>query len=146
MALRVMTSIRVADIIQIQLLAVRKCASDSSPYVRKCAANAISKIYKLDPDQAETLHGLIEKLLRDSSTSASRWHSFRYARYIRTQFVDPAPGAADSGDRACEWQSRDARCGRGGVVMGGSVSDAPRPLAQNPLPPRRHGLPVVCRG
>ena len=60
MALRVMTSIRVADIIQIQLLAVRKCASDSSPYVRKCAANAISKIYKLDPDQLETLEGIIE--------------------------------------------------------------------------------------
>ncbi|EGB09559.1 hypothetical protein AURANDRAFT_24528 [Aureococcus anophagefferens] len=133
MALRVMTSIRVADIIQIQLLAVRKCASDSSPYVRKCAANAISKIYKLDPDQAETLHGLIEKLLRDSSTMVlgsavqafsevcpDNWallhRAYRklchlladvdewaqiiilktLARYIRTQFVDPAPGAADA--------------------------------------------------
>ena len=41
LALRVMTSIRVGDIIQIQLLAVRKCASDSSPYVRKCAANGM---------------------------------------------------------------------------------------------------------
>ncbi|KAH8075589.1 hypothetical protein JL721_1603 [Aureococcus anophagefferens] len=109
MALRVMTSIRVADIIQIQLLAVRKCASDSSPYVRKCAANAISKIYKLDPDQAETLHGLIEKLLRDSSTMRKLCHLLAdvdewaqiiilktLARYIRTQFVDPAPGAADA--------------------------------------------------
>ena len=35
MALRVMTSIRVPDVIQIQLLAVKKCAGDSSPYVRK---------------------------------------------------------------------------------------------------------------
>lgn len=38
LALRVMTSIRCPDIIQIQLLAVRKCASDSSPYVKRCAA------------------------------------------------------------------------------------------------------------
>ena len=44
LALRVMTSIRVGDIIQIQLLAVRKCASDSSPYVRKCAANGKQQI------------------------------------------------------------------------------------------------------
>lgn len=44
LALRVMTSIRVGDIIQIQLLAVRKCASDSSPYVRKCAANGTQQI------------------------------------------------------------------------------------------------------
>ncbi|CAM9821562.1 unnamed protein product, partial [Hapterophycus canaliculatus] len=55
LALRVMTSIRVPDIIQIQLLAVRDCASDSSPYVRKCAANAIPKIFVLDPDQAPQL-------------------------------------------------------------------------------------------
>ena len=47
LALRVMTSIRVADIIQIQLLAVRKCATDSSPYVRKCAANAVPKIFSM---------------------------------------------------------------------------------------------------
>ena len=35
LALRVLSSIRVPEIIQIQLLAVKKCASDSSPYVRK---------------------------------------------------------------------------------------------------------------
>ncbi len=44
MALRVMTSIRVPDILALQLAAVKKCASDSSPYVRKCAAVAISKV------------------------------------------------------------------------------------------------------
>ena len=48
MALRVMTSIRVPDIIQIQMLAVRKCAADSSPYVRRCAANAAPKLSMLD--------------------------------------------------------------------------------------------------
>ncbi len=68
LALRVMTSIRVLDIIQIQLLAVRKCATDSSPYVRKCAANALAKIYSLDHEQLDHLKQILEKLLKDSST------------------------------------------------------------------------------
>ena len=68
MALRVMTSIRVADIIQIQLLAARKCASDSSPYVRKCAATSLTKIFTLDPEQLTNLTQILEKLLTDSST------------------------------------------------------------------------------
>lgn len=68
LALRVMTSIRVPDIIQIQLLAVRKCATDSSPYVRKCAATALAKIYSLDPEQLPHLKQILEGLLKDSST------------------------------------------------------------------------------
>lgn len=68
LALRVMTSIRVPDIIQIQLLAVRKCSGDSSPYVRKCAANALVKIYLLDKEQLESLKQILSSLLKDSST------------------------------------------------------------------------------
>ena len=68
LALRVMTSIRVPDIIQIQLLAVRKCATDSSPYVRKCAAVALTKVFSLDPEQLVNLKQILEKLLKDSST------------------------------------------------------------------------------
>jgi len=68
LALRVMTSIRVPDIIQIQLLAVRKCAGDGNPYVRKCAALALPKIHKLGPDHLPALKGLISQLLRDAST------------------------------------------------------------------------------
>lgn len=68
LALRVLTSIRVSDIIQIQLLAVRKCATDSSPYVRKCAATACTKIYSLDIEQLPQLQQLLDKLLKDNST------------------------------------------------------------------------------
>ncbi|KAJ0400427.1 hypothetical protein P43SY_001705 [Pythium insidiosum] len=68
LALRVMTSIRVRDIMQIQLIAIRKCAADSSPYVRKCAANAISKVFVVDADQKDVLAEIIGKLLNDSST------------------------------------------------------------------------------
>lgn len=68
LALRVMTSIRVLDIIQIQLHATKKCANDSSPYVRKCAANSLCKIYYLDNEQILYLKEILDKLLSDSST------------------------------------------------------------------------------
>lgn len=68
LALRVMTSIRVPDIIQIQLLAVRTCANDASAYVRKCAATALAKLFYLDRDQLPHIKAILEKLLLDSST------------------------------------------------------------------------------
>ena len=60
----VMRVIRVPDIIQIQMLAVRKCAADSSPYVRRCAANAAPKLSMLDREQVEPLAKILDKLLR----------------------------------------------------------------------------------
>lgn len=68
LALRVMTSIRVRDIVQIQLIAIRKCAADDSAYVRKCATNAISKVFVLDPEQENVLAEIIGELLNDPST------------------------------------------------------------------------------
>ncbi|KAH7485340.1 AP-3 complex subunit beta-1 [Phytophthora ramorum] len=68
LALRVMTSIRVRDILQIQLIAIRKCAADDSAYVRKCATNAISKVFAVDPEQKDVLAEIIGTLLNDSST------------------------------------------------------------------------------
>lgn len=68
LALRVMTSIRVRDILQIQLIAIRKCTADASAYVRKCAANAISKVFVVDPEQKDVLAEIIGKLLNDAST------------------------------------------------------------------------------
>ncbi len=44
-ALRVMSSIRVKIIVQLIVLAIQKCVKDTSPYVRKAAAHAISKVY-----------------------------------------------------------------------------------------------------
>ncbi|CAI5718546.1 unnamed protein product [Peronospora destructor] len=68
LALRVMTSIRVRDILQIQLIAIRKCAADESAYVRKCATNAISKVFVVEPEQKNVLAEIIGTLLNDSST------------------------------------------------------------------------------
>ncbi|KAN0027233.1 hypothetical protein ACTFIU_009923 [Dictyostelium citrinum] len=67
-ALRVMSSIRVIDIIEVIILAIEKSVKDTSPFVRKAAAFAIAKVHKLDCDKQEPLIELLEVLLNDTST------------------------------------------------------------------------------
>ncbi|RUS17230.1 adaptor-related protein complex 3 beta 2 subunit, isoform CRA_c, partial [Jimgerdemannia flammicorona] len=67
MALRVMSGIRVPVISPIIILAIKKCVTDMSPYVRKTAAHAIPKCYSLDPAQEEALVEIIQQLLGDTS-------------------------------------------------------------------------------
>ena len=67
LALRVMSSIRVQVIVPVVILAVRKCAVDPSPYVRKAAAHAIPKVFRLDPKRKDELTEIIETMLRDST-------------------------------------------------------------------------------
>jgi len=67
LALRVMSSIRVQVIVPVVILAARKCAVDPSPYVRKAAAHAIPKIYRMDSTRQEELIEIIETMLRDST-------------------------------------------------------------------------------
>jgi len=67
MALRVLSGIRVPMIGSIVVLAIKKCAADISPYVRKAAALAIPKCYSLDPSHQPDLINIISTLLRDRS-------------------------------------------------------------------------------
>ncbi|TFY72051.1 hypothetical protein EVG20_g958 [Dentipellis fragilis] len=67
MALRVLSGIRVPSIGSIVVLAIKKCASDVSPYVRKAAALAIPKCYSLDTSHLPSLIQIISNLLRDRS-------------------------------------------------------------------------------
>lgn len=68
LALRVLTSIRIPDILQIQILAIQKCAKDRSPYVRKCAANALAKLYpRADQQQKEMLLEIMTELLESDT-------------------------------------------------------------------------------
>jgi AP-3 complex subunit beta len=67
-ALRVLSSIRVPVIANIVVIAIRQCVSDLSPYVRKTAAHAITKVFNLDPSQLETLIEAIGQLLNDRTT------------------------------------------------------------------------------
>lgn len=66
-ALRVLSSIRVPIIVAILMLAIKEAVTDMSPYVRKTAANAIIKLYSLDPELKEDLVSIIEKLLADKT-------------------------------------------------------------------------------
>jgi AP-3 complex subunit beta len=68
LALRVMSSIRVNLITQIIVMAIKKCAGDVSPYVRKAACLAIPKAYALDNELRDELQEIIEKLLGDNNT------------------------------------------------------------------------------
>lgn len=67
MALRVLSGIKVPMIGNIVILAIKKCAADVSPYVRKSAALAIPKCYSLDANHLPALISIITTLLRDRS-------------------------------------------------------------------------------
>jgi AP-3 complex subunit beta len=88
MALRVLSGIRVPTIASLVVLAIKKCATDTSPYVRKAAALSIPKCYRcalsrsrpysrtdakqgvrhsLDDSQLPSLIEIISTLLRDRS-------------------------------------------------------------------------------
>ncbi|KAJ5782906.1 hypothetical protein N7457_004680 [Penicillium paradoxum] len=65
MALRTMSGIRVPVISQIVSLAIKRGCGDMSPHVRKAAALAIPKCYRLDPNTLPQLMGYLETLLGD---------------------------------------------------------------------------------
>jgi AP-3 complex subunit beta len=67
LGLRVMSSIRLRVIVQVVVLAIRKAAKDSSPYVRKAAAHALPKVYSLDEEQLPDLLDILQSLMRDHS-------------------------------------------------------------------------------
>lgn len=66
MALRTMSGIRVPVISQIVSLAIKRGCGDMSPHVRKAAALAIPKCYRLDPNTLPQLTGYISTLLGDA--------------------------------------------------------------------------------
>ena len=69
MALRVLCSIRVKEVVPIQLLSVKRLMRDMSPYVRKVCTLALTKIYTLDPSVKEDLIDILDSLLSDKAVS-----------------------------------------------------------------------------
>ena len=65
MALRVMSSIRVHMVVQIVMIAIRQCAVDASPYVRKAAAHAVPKVFNIDRDRLDELLEVLATLVKD---------------------------------------------------------------------------------
>jgi AP-3 complex subunit beta len=71
LALRVMSSIRVPVISQIVSLGIKRGAGDMSPLVRRAAALAIPKCYRLDPNTEPQLLEYLSTLLGDKQYSVS---------------------------------------------------------------------------
>ena len=74
LALRVLTCMDVPDVLQLQILGVRTCCKDGSPYVRKCAANAVEKLHPRclevgDSVQAEQLVKIVTTLLENDAST-----------------------------------------------------------------------------
>jgi AP-3 complex subunit beta len=69
MALRVLCSIRVREIVQIQVISIKKLMRDMSPYVRKVCAHALSKVYQLDSSVKESLVDILEVLMADKAVA-----------------------------------------------------------------------------
>ncbi|KAG6820486.1 hypothetical protein H0H93_016548 [Arthromyces matolae] len=67
MALRVLSGIKVPMIGSLVVLAIKKCAADISPYVRKNAALAIPKCFELDNSHLPSLIEVLTTLLNDRS-------------------------------------------------------------------------------
>ncbi|KAK5241397.1 AP-3 complex subunit beta, partial [Cryomyces antarcticus] len=65
LALRVMSGIRVPVIHQIVSIGIKRGCADMSPYVRKAAAFAIPKCYRLEPSTLPQLLEYLSKLLGD---------------------------------------------------------------------------------
>ena len=70
LALKILSSIRNKEIIEIVLDAVTKCALDGSPYVRKAAALAVVKINETCEEYTDELLPIIKRLLNDQSVVA----------------------------------------------------------------------------
>lgn len=67
MALRVLSSIKVAMVAPIVIMAVTKASRDPNLYVRKIAALAIPKCYQIDSSQLDSLQEVLATLLSDRS-------------------------------------------------------------------------------
>ncbi|KAH8117745.1 adaptin N terminal region-domain-containing protein [Phellopilus nigrolimitatus] len=67
MALRVLSGINVPMVGNLVVLAVKKCAADPSPYVRKAAALALIKCYNMDTTHLSSLIPILATLLKDKS-------------------------------------------------------------------------------
>ncbi|KAM0325804.1 hypothetical protein ACHAQA_007106 [Verticillium albo-atrum] len=65
LALKTMSGIRVPVISQIVSLAIKKGVADMSPYVRRAAALAIPKCYRLDPSSLPQLVDYLSALIAD---------------------------------------------------------------------------------
>lgn len=92
LALRVMSSIRVPSISGIVDLSIKKCCSDSSSFVRKTAAIAITKTNALNPDLRTRLIEYLKVLLADDAPTviASALETYEKVCPDRAELLHPS--------------------------------------------------------
>eukprot|EP00930_Biecheleria_cincta_P082896 TRINITY_DN72538_c0_g1_i1.p1 TRINITY_DN72538_c0_g1~~TRINITY_DN72538_c0_g1_i1.p1 ORF type:complete len:960 (+),score=280.87 TRINITY_DN72538_c0_g1_i1:92-2881(+) len=98
-ALRAMASIKVLEVIQLVMVAVKTAANDTSPYVRKTAAQCMTKVYAVDNDQFPELRKLLLKLMNDVEVQVvgSAVMAFRHICVVQPPRA-PAEAGADEDD------------------------------------------------
>ncbi|KAF2672186.1 ARM repeat-containing protein [Microthyrium microscopicum] len=91
LALRTMSSIRVSVISQIVALGIKRGAGDMSPIVRRTAALAIPKCYRMDPSQSALLEEQIGVLLGDRQyyVAGAAVHAFLEVCPERLDLIHP---------------------------------------------------------
>ncbi|PHJ19532.1 heat repeat-containing protein [Cystoisospora suis] len=68
-ALKALASIRLLEVVQLLVASVKRASVDSSPFVRRTAAQCIIKVFSLDQDQFEDLKNVVLTLLADVEIS-----------------------------------------------------------------------------
>ena len=139
-ALRAMASIRLLEIVQLVVLAVKKASTDSSPYCRKVAAQCTNKVFDTDPDQLPLLRDILLSLMTDVEVSVvgSAVVSFsQICVYKAPRSVirdspaavssEPLTAGAESGDAALA--NRVAH-GAGNETLPGSLGEGAGPAGQ----------------
>lgn len=72
-SLRAISGIRVRVVLPIVVMAVSKAARDPSPYVRRCAAHAVPKVFSLEHEQHANV--LLEVPLAFSGSLLSKYQA-----------------------------------------------------------------------
>lgn len=89
-ALRAMASIKVLEVVQLVIVAVKNASHDSSPYVRKTAAQCVTKVYAVDRDRFLELRNVLLRLLSDEevivvSSAITAFHHMCIMRYPQSE-------------------------------------------------------------
>eukprot|EP01083_Nonionella_stella_P193301 714077_1 len=85
-ALKAISSMRLTVVLPLVLLALKTAISDHSPYVRRTAAHAIPKVFRLDHSLKDELIDMIEKLLGDEHVYVLSGTLFAFMQVCPTMY------------------------------------------------------------
>ncbi|PFH32145.1 HEAT repeat-containing protein [Besnoitia besnoiti] len=126
-ALKALASIRLLEVVQLLVISLKRAAADSSPFVRRTAAQCVVKVFALDQDQFEDLKNIVLTLLADVEVSvvgaalvAFRELCLRHS-YLLFHGDEDHPDDRDEEYLKCSYtptEGRDLRSGTPGTAVG----------------------------